>query len=312
MCVQKMGAPVAAIATTACAAALSSSSSSSPSAYFFPLLQSPRPLRDAFHYRKLGVIRRRNNLPLRCKAAAQDSSPQGGEVYRGVYGPWSVDSNDVREVILYRAGLVTASATFVVAASSAFLPDDFPIKALIQNSSDILYAVGAGGLGLSLLLIHIYISPIKRALQLLWAIGVIGSIAVALNLAAPANEQLVEFILHYPLGVWFIGPLFAALTGLAFKEGLCYGKLEAAALVFVIPVLLLGHLSGFMDEKLKLGFLATWMVLFTVFAARKFTQPLKDDIGDKSIFMFNALPEEEKKDLLLRIRELPQHDSSGE
>uniref|UniRef100_A0A453MIA6 Uncharacterized protein n=1 Tax=Aegilops tauschii subsp. strangulata TaxID=200361 RepID=A0A453MIA6_AEGTS len=59
--------------------------------------------------------------------------------------------------------------------------------------------------------------------------------------------------------------------------------------------------SGLMDDGTKMSLLGVWMALFTVFAARKFQQPIKDDIGDKSVFIFNALPEEEKKALLQRL-----------
>ena len=38
-------------------------------------------------------------------------------------------------------------------------------------------------------------------------------------------------------------------TGVAFKEGMCYGKPEAAGLFFVTPLLLLGHLTGWMPES---------------------------------------------------------------
>lgn len=131
----------------------------------------------------------------------------------------------LEQVVLYRAGLVTTAVTFIVAASTAFLPDNLPVKSLIVDSSDVLYAVGAGGLGLSLLLIHIYVDPIKKALQLLWAVGAIGSIVVALKFAAPADEGLVEYILRNPNAVWLIGPLFAALTGLVFKEGIYLSQL---------------------------------------------------------------------------------------
>lgn len=114
---------------------------------------------------------------------------------------------------------MTSAAAFVTAASSAFLPNDFALKSFIQGAYDPLYAVGAGGLGLSLLLIHIYVTPIKRALQLLWAVGVLGSVALAVNFAAPADKSVVEFVTENSAGIWAVGPLFAALTGLAFKEG---------------------------------------------------------------------------------------------
>ncbi|XP_058102893.1 uncharacterized protein LOC131246614 [Magnolia sinica] len=245
---------------------------------------------------------------IKCKALREDSQPQtyGGDdrtVYQGIYGPWTVDSTDVREVILYRSGLVTAAASFVIAASSAFLPEDTFLTDIVKQNIDLLYVIGAGGLGLSLLLIHIYVTPIKRTLQALWALGVVGSLATYLNLAQPVGESLTQYVVDNPIAVWFIGPLFASLTGLVFKEGLCYGKLEAGVLTFIIPTVLLGHLSGLMDGNTKLSLLGVWMALFVIFAARKFTQPMKDDIGDKSVFMFNALPEEEKQALVEKLEQ---------
>ncbi|KAI3694125.1 hypothetical protein L1987_77086 [Smallanthus sonchifolius] len=171
-------------------------------------------------------------------------------------------------VILYRSGLVTAATSFVLASSALFLPDDFMLS-----------------------------------LQALWVLGVVGSIAAKICLAQPADESLVQYVVDNPVAVWFVGPLFAALTGLVFKEGLCYGKLEAGILTFIIPCVLLGHLRGLMDDGLKVGLLGVWMALFVIFAARKFTQPIKDDIGDKSVFTFNALPEEEKTALIQKLEQ---------
>jgi len=217
-----------------------------------------------------------------------------------------VDSADVREVVLYRAGLVITATTFIAAASTALLPDGNVVKSVIQSVYDPLYVVGAGGLGVSLLLIHIYVTPLKRALQVFWAVGVLGSLGVAVNFAAPEQQGLVNFVISHPAAIWAVGPLFASLTGLVFKEGLCYGKPEAAALFFVIPSLLLGRLSGQMDETVQLGLLAAWMALFALFASRKFTQSIKDDIGDKSVFMFIALPEDAQQALLRRLQEQKQ------
>ncbi|XP_062155797.1 uncharacterized protein LOC133863731 isoform X2 [Alnus glutinosa] len=176
---------------------------------------------------------------VKCKALGESSDRT---VYQGIYSPWTVDASDVREVILYRSGLVTAAVSFVVAASAAFLPDDSMLTDIIKQNIDLFYTIGAGGLGLSLFLIHIYVTEIKRTLQALWALGVVGSLATYTSLALPAGENLIQYVINNPSSVWFIGPLFAALTGLVFKEGLCYGKLEAGVLTFIIPTLLLGHL----------------------------------------------------------------------
>ncbi|XP_038713113.1 uncharacterized protein LOC120007033, partial [Tripterygium wilfordii] len=147
----------------------------------------------------------------------------------------------------------------------------------------------------------------------------VGSFATYTILAHLAVLNLVQYIIDNPTTVWFIGPLFASLTGAArsysswhhvdargapvFKEGLCYGKLEAAVLTFIIPMVLLGHLTGLMDDGAKLNLLASWMALFVIFAGRKFTQPIKDDIGDKSVFMFNSLSKDQKKSQIEKLEQ---------
>uniref|UniRef100_A0A453MHX7 Integral membrane protein n=4 Tax=Aegilops tauschii subsp. strangulata TaxID=200361 RepID=A0A453MHX7_AEGTS len=264
-----------------------------------PRLLAPSSKKPSLLLAPLGSGRRAAGALRLARAAGDGLADQ--TVYNGVYGPWSVDDADVREVLLYRAGLVTAAASFLVAASGAFLPEGNAVGDAVRQGADLFYAAGAGGLGLSLVLIHIYVTPIKRFLQALWAVGVLGSVGTYALAARPLDEGLVRYVLEHPGAMWFVGPTFAALTGLVFKEGLCYGKLEAGILTFVIPILLLGHLSGLMDDGTKMSLLGVWMALFTVFAARKFQQPIKDDIGDKSVFIFNALPEEEKKALLQRL-----------
>ncbi|KAK8648122.1 hypothetical protein V6N13_128884 [Hibiscus sabdariffa] len=262
------------------------------------LKPSAKPFLFSSSFSEVGV----RNGKMKCNAVSESS--QGSidrTVYQGAFGPWTVDPEDVREVLLYRSGLVTAASSFVVASSAAFLPDNFALKDVIEQNLNLFYLVGAGGLGLSLYLIHIYITELKRTLQAFWALGVVGSLATYLALAQPAGENLVRYVIENPTAVWFVGPLFAALTGLVFKEGLCYGKVEAGILTFIIPTLLLGHLTGLMDDGVKLTLLGSWMALFVIFAGRKFTQPIKDDIGDKSVFVFNSLPEDEKRALIEKL-----------
>ena len=96
-----------------------------------------------------------------------------------------------------------------------------------------------------------------------------------------------------------IGPLFAAFTGLAFKEGACYGKPEAFFLFLMTPIMCLGHLTGLASGEVETFFVATWMLGFLVFAGRKYTQAVKDDIGDKSVFTFRGLKtDQERRDYL--------------
>ena len=107
-----------------------------------------------------------------------------------------------------------------------------------------------------------------------------------INLACVQPQSLPEYVATHRDAVWAIGPLFASVTGVAFKEGVCYGKAECAALFFAVPALLLSHLGGFLPAGVEQGLLGAVVVLASIFAARKYTQPIKDDIGDKSIFEY--------------------------
>lgn len=73
-------------------------------------------------------------------------------------------------------------------------------------------------------------------------------------------------------------------AGIAVKEGLCYGKPEAAGVAALLPLLLLGHLSGVLPAAALRVLLCASAAATGVFAGRKYTQAVKDDIGDKSVF----------------------------
>lgn len=178
----------------------------------------PKPLRKSILHLlnpSTTINSRRRGSRIKCQATGQP--PQPTAVYQGAYGPWKIESADVQEVILYRFGLVTAASCFVAVSSTAFL--DWEALDLIRRNLDLFFGVGACGLGLSLYLIHIYVSEIKRTLQALWLIGAVGSLGAYAALARPAGKCLVDYVVENPSAVWFVGPLFAALTGLVFKEG---------------------------------------------------------------------------------------------
>ncbi|PWZ13270.1 HemK methyltransferase family member 2 [Zea mays] len=81
-----------------------------------------------------------------------------------------------------------------------------------------MYACDGAGLDLSPVLIHIYVTPIKRFLQVLWAIRALGSVGTYLVAARPLDEGLVQYVVDHPAVLWFVGPTFVVLTGLVFKE----------------------------------------------------------------------------------------------
>eukprot|EP00889_Picochlorum_renovo_P006772 jgi/Picre1/33802/NNA_001281.t1 len=80
---------------------------------------------------------------------------------------------------------------------------------------------------------------------------------------------------------------FRSVNGCHVKEGLCYGKPEAFALTLVIPALLLLHLFGAgSTEGVEMSLDVVACVLLTVFALRKYTQDVVDDIGMEVCFDF--------------------------
>lgn len=136
-------------------------------------------------------------------------------------------------------------------------------------------------------------------LQLFLLTGVLGGSYLLLSSDA-SSVGLPAYVAEHPSAVWFIGPAFAALTGLTFKEGVCYGKSEAFALTILIPALLLTHLFGLggAEGNVDKVFATIVAVLLLVFAGRKYTQPVKDDIGDGSVFKFQKLSAEEQAAVL--------------
>lgn len=83
-------------------------------------------------------------------------------VYQGMFGNWSVDELDIKEVYGYRAGISVAalSAIAVCGTMLAGGAESVPPSAL-----NTLCVAGASGFGLSLVLIHIYVTEIKRTIQ---------------------------------------------------------------------------------------------------------------------------------------------------
>ena len=52
----------------------------------------------------------------------------------------------------------------------------------------------------------------------------------------------------------------------------------------VVSALVLGHLTGLVPADAERALLVVFTALALVFAGRKYTQAVKDDIGDKSVF----------------------------
>ncbi len=198
-------------------------------------------------------------------------------VYQGQFGTFEITERDRAEVITYRSGLLVAALSFTVGTLLFFWQGATP---LVLNSLTVLYGLFSLGLGISLWTIHIYLIPLHRLLQIFWFIGTMSAIVLGIQ----ADVPLALYIYNNPLTIFGVGFTFAALTGIYFKEGFCFHRLETQILTPVVPVLLLGHLTGVMQPQIEQVLLAVWTVCFIVFALRKFPQDIPSDIGDKSVF----------------------------
>lgn len=201
------------------------------------------------------------------------------EVYQGQFGEFTVTDSDRLGVMIYRAGLAVAAASFAIASWLVLNLGDNPQVFTLLTP---LYALFCLALGVSLATIHIYLAPLHRLLQICLGVGVIASAILAVQ----SPEPLALFVYHNPMTLFGVGFTFVALTGIYFKEGFCFNRLETKLLAPVVPLLLLGHLVGVLPVEWEQLLLGVWAVLFVVFAFRKVIQPIPPDIGDKSVFAY--------------------------
>lgn len=199
------------------------------------------------------------------------------ETYQGQFGEFTIDKSDRLGVIVYRTGLAIAALSFAI---GTILGLQFHSSATSVLTP--LFFCFCGALGASLLTIHIYMAALHRLLQIFWGIGTISAIAIAANSTSPLAVTVYE----HPMTLFGIGFVFAALTGIYFKEAFCFNRLETKFLTPLVPTLLLGHLIGILPIQLEQIMLGIWATLFVIFAIRKVVQPIPPDIGDKSVFSY--------------------------
>ena len=199
----------------------------------------------------------------------------GDPVFEGVYGPFTITARDRREVLGYRLALLTVAiaqagllAQWHWLGSAALWPWLLPM---------------AVGLGLALRWIHIYLRPLHLALQLFWLVGCLGFLALGL---AVGPQAMGTSLAANGRWIWAVGPFFAALTGIGFKEFFCFRRAEAIGVTLLLPTALLGHLSGLLQATACGTLLAMEAALLLLLTLRKFPMPAAADVGDKSVFAY--------------------------
>ena len=195
--------------------------------------------------------------------------------FEGVYGPYTITEADRNEVQRYRLALLTTGLALLAGVLHCWLLGDRWAWVWILPMGT--------GLGLALLWIHIYLRPLHRALQLFWLTGCLGWGTLLIS-AGPPHALLT--LADQRLWILAIGPLFAALAGIGFKEFFCFQRLEAIGLTLLLPVALLGQLVGLIDPHVCLALMAVAAALLVVLALRKFGMDAAADVGDKSVFAY--------------------------
>ncbi|MGA1304565.1 MAG: DUF2301 domain-containing membrane protein [Cyanobium sp.] len=201
------------------------------------------------------------------------SPPAADPVFEGVYGPYTITAEDRREVRGYRLALTSVAVAQLALALQWH-----------QWGSRWLWpwlVVMAVGLGLALQWIHIYLRPLHRVLQLFWLVGCLGFGTLAFWLTPAA---MVGDAWSRPLAILAVGPFFAALTGIGFKEFFCFRRPEAIGVTLLLPLALLGRLTGLLPVPTTLALLTLQACLLLVLCLRKFPMPAAADVGDKSVF----------------------------
>jgi uncharacterized integral membrane protein len=206
------------------------------------------------------------------------------EVYQGQFGTFTITDEDRRSVVIYRSALMVSAISFGIGAIAVLwqLSQNGIVDSTVLNLITFLFITFSIGLGIALTMIHIYMVILHRALQAFWAIGSVSAIICSLYYQQPIGSIVYE----QPLTILGIGFTFAALTGIFFKEAFCFNRWETKILTFLVPSLLLGHLTNLLPQNIEASLLGIWAGLFLVFAIRKAIQAIPPDLGDKSVFEY--------------------------
>tara|TARA_B100000214_G_scaffold370972_1_gene346525 strand:+ start:1097 stop:1762 length:666 start_codon:yes stop_codon:yes gene_type:complete len=194
---------------------------------------------------------------------------------KGIYGDFKITSVDKKEVLYYRLSIISCALFLTLGLSQWFI--------LGSNQIWIFLAGMTISLGFSLKWIHIYLRPLHQLLIFFWAIGCIGFFVIAYKFGL---TNIISGLKQNPKFIFLIGPLFASLTGVGFKEFFCFRRFEAIGITIIIPITFLGYLSQINDEKSTFILLFISSLLLLILGIRKFDLPPEADIGDKSVFEF--------------------------
>jgi len=194
---------------------------------------------------------------------------------KGAYGDFIVTSNDKKEVLFYRLSILFVGLFFSIGIAQWFINGSHQIWIWLLCMSI--------SIGLSLKWIHIYLRTLHQTLTIFWILGCIGLLILLYHFGV---INLMYGLRENPKSILLIGPLFASLTGIGFKEFFCFRRIEAIGITILIPIALIGYLTELTNESFTFVMLLVSSLLFLFMGIRKFNLPAEADIGDKSVFDF--------------------------
>jgi len=200
---------------------------------------------------------------------------QSSNSIKGVYGDFIVTSNDKKEVLFYRLSILFCGLFFSIGIAQWFTNGSHQIWIWLLGMSI--------SMGLSLKWIHIYLRPLHQTLISFWVLGCIGFAILTYYFGL---TNIIYGLRENPKSILLIGPLFAALTGIGFKEFFCFRRIEAIGITIFIPIALIGYLTELANERFTFAMLLISSLLLLLMGIRKFNLPAEADIGDKSVFDF--------------------------
>jgi len=194
---------------------------------------------------------------------------------KGVYGDFIVTSDDKKEVLYYRLSILFCGLFFSIGIAQWFINGSHQTWFWLLGMSI--------SMGLSLKWIHIYLRTLHQTLTIFWVLGCIGFLILSYHFGV---TNLIYVIRENPKLTLLIGPLFASLTGIGFKEFFCFRRIEAIGITIFIPISLIGYLTQLVNANFTFLMLVVSSLLLLILGIRKFNLPAESDIGDKSVFDF--------------------------
>lgn len=183
-------------------------------------------------------------------------------------------------VVLYRTGIVCAAIIILIFAYMLFNSLQYQNDTAITLKFNTLLIALYGSVGLSVFLIHLYVSKFKRALKKLYFVALI---ALAVLFWTGKGDAL-EIIAYKPYGPLLLIPLSGCLGFITAKEAFCFKLMEGYLLAIIMPFYLLLYSIRFMTIRGVTYGLLLIALMLTLFTLRKVFMPIHYDIGDKSAY----------------------------